>query len=165
MMNPVRAVMLGVAALATIPTRLGARPTVNPATLVRDIDARGPRAVIATLARTGQWDGVVRHIDGGGDAWLAVAAKLAPGSDAGSAEDLGISLATALPRNAAGVLRIMRLDGHNPLRAARVCGLPFIEQPKAQTDTYRASAVDAVTRVSDPALADRRSRCLAALRR
>ncbi len=153
------------AVLALSPAAGGAAPTVNPAALSRDIDARGARAVIAGLAREGQWDGVVHHIDGGSDAWLAVAAKLAPGSDAGSAEDLGISLATALPRNPAGVLRIASPQDDTPLSLARVCGVPFIEQPPSEAAAYRTRAVNAVTRVADPSLADRRARCLAALGR
>ena len=107
----------------------------------------------------------MHHIDAGSDAWLAVAAKLAPGSDAGSAEDLGISLATALPRNPAGVLRAASLQDDTPLSLAHVCGLPFIEQPPSETAAYRTQAVNAVTRVADPSLADRRARCLAALGR
>ncbi len=148
-----------------LPAAAPITPTVNPAALSRDIDARGARAVIADLAHQGRWDGVVHHIDGGSDAWLAVAAKLAPGSDAGSAEDLGISLATALPRNPAGVLRIVSLQENTPLALAHVCSVPFIEQPASETAAYQARAVAAVSHVADPSLAGRRASCLAALRR
>ena len=154
-----------IAVFAALPAAVSAAPTASPATLSRDIDARGARAVIAGLAHGGQWDGVVRHIDGGSDAWLAVAAKLAPGSDAGSAEDLGISLATALPLNPAGVLRTASLSDGAPLSIAHVCSLPFIEQPPSEAAAYRTRAMTAVTRVADPSLADRRTRCLAALAR
>jgi hypothetical protein len=157
------AIFLALCVLAAGPVRAAAMP--GAAGITAAIGRDGARAEVTALNRGGQWDHVLRKIDGGQEAWLDVAARLAPGTDAGAAEDLGISLATALPRNPAGVLRVVSDDPANAvIGVKRVCGVPFIEQPAPETARYVARASAALRRVADPALAARKARCLAALR-
>ena len=103
---------------------------------------------------------------GTGDArWIALAPKLAPGSDAGSAEDLGISLAFSLPRNPRAVLAALDpADGH-VLGAGRVCGMPFIEDTVKDRPAYKRHAIHAVKTVTDPRLSKVRLACLRELER
>ncbi len=157
---PAAAMWLGVVLAAAA----AAAPAIGPVQVSAEIGRTGAHATIARLARSGQWDGVITRIGEGSDAWLAVAAELAPGSDAGSAEDLGIGLATALPHNAAGVLRTASLKSSGtPIGIVHVCGVPFIEQAAAAAEAYRKQAVTAVSHLRDPSLADRKAICLAAL--
>ena len=103
---------------------------------------------------------------GEGDArWIALAPKLAPGSDAGSAEDLGISLAFSLPKNPGAVLAALDpADGHI-LGASRVCGMPFIEDTVKDRPAYKRRSIHALEEVSAPTLAQTKTACLRDLKR
>lgn len=125
----------------------------------------GAQPTIAKLWRDGQWDGVADHIGSGDAAWIALAPKLAPGADAGPAEDLGIALAYALPRNAPAVLAAILAGNNRLVGVQRVCTLPFIEDSVNDRPAYRRDAIKAVSAVSDPALAGVKGACVSALER
>jgi hypothetical protein len=123
----------------------------------------GASATVNALFDQHRWDLVSDKIAAGDGRWVALAAKLAPGTDAGTAEELPIDLAFALPLNAPAVLAAM--DGaHDALTGAdAVCGLPFIEGTIADPAAYKRRAIAAVAKVADPALAAKKAQCLAAL--
>ena len=146
---------------ATSPGVAASAPT--PASISNGIRQEGAKATIAALARAGQWDAVSDHMDSGSSAWIALAPLLAPGSDAGSAEDLGISLAFSLPKNPQAVLAALDPANGHVIGADRVCGLPFVEDTMPDLPAYRLKAIRAVQGVKDRRLASARTACLAAL--
>lgn len=155
--------MVSVLALAAAPgawasPRLASHPTIAAieAAIARD----GPRTTVRRLFDQGRWDVVAGHIARGEPGWVALGGKLAPGTDAGTAEDLSISLAFALPRDAPAVLRVLAAGAAD---AADVCGAPFIEGMVRDVPAYVRRATAAVARVTDGSLAATRAACLDAL--
>ena len=135
---------------------------LTPAGIAAEIDAHGADAVVALLSKTNDYDRVLGHIDTGDVAWVALAPKLAPGTDAGTAEALPIALAFALPRNAPAVLAVLD-PGSSILGPESVCGVPFIEGTVKDIPGYVRRAKAAVAKVSDPKLQASKTACLAAL--
>ena len=133
--------------------------------IAASIDQRGAKATIAVLAKADQWDQVADRMGSGDARWIALAPKLAPGSDAGSAEDLGIALAFSLPKNPQAVLAALDPANGHIIGVGRVCGMPFIEDTVKDRPAYRRLALRAVAGVSAPALSQRRAACLTELRR
>ena len=149
--------------LAALPAL--AAPAAPTATQIQATIAKsGPKAAIAALVKNNQWDAVAAQIATGDSAWVALTPKLAPGADAGTAEDLGLSLATALPINPAAVLAAIDPANGPALGAGRVCSAPFIEDPPAHHAAYLKSALAKAGAVADPALAANRTACLAVLK-
>jgi hypothetical protein len=151
------------AALAATPgalaaPRLASHPTIAAveAAIVRD----GPQRTVRRLFDEGRWDEVAGHIARGEPGWVALGAKLAPGTDAGTAEDLVISLAFALPRDAPAVLAVLQAGAAD---VGDVCGAPFIEGTVRDVPAYVRRATAAVARATDEGLAATRAACLDAL--
>jgi len=137
-------------------------PHPTPAQIAASVTRYGAGETVNALFDQHRWDFVSERIAAGDGAWLALAAKLAPGVDAGTAEELPIDLAFALPRNAAAVLAAIR-DGASDV--GDVCSAPFIEDTVKDIPAYRRHAVAAVERVADPRLATTKTACLVALRK
>ena len=137
---------------------------LTPGRIAASIRQRGPEATIAALAKADQWDQVADRIGSGDGRWIALAPQLAPGSDAGSAEDLGISLAYALPKNPRAVLAVLDPANGHVIGADRVCSIPFIEDTVRDRPAYRRRALRAVGGVTDPALGRARAACVAELK-
>ncbi len=140
-----------------------AAPAPNPAAVRDSIRREGAKATIADLAKADQWGAVSDRMDSGSADWITLAPLLEPGSDAGSAEDLGISLAFSLPKNPRAVLAALDPANGHVIGADRVCGLPFVEDTVPDLPTYRLKAIRAVQEVKDTKLASARTACLAAL--
>lgn len=140
-----------------------AAPPPGPAAIAAQVRHDGAKATVAALNRSQQWDAVMARMQDGTSAWLALAPLLAAGTDAGPSEELGISLAYALPRNAEAVLAVLDPGDGPVLGVGRVCGLPFVEETTARLAAYRRRAIRAVRRVADPRLASARAACLARL--
>ena len=123
-------------------------------------DGAGPTVQrLVTNKRSPQWDAVLRQVETGDDRWLAVARELSAGTDAGTSEGLQVALATALPKNPAGVLR---LAGTQPfLSLTNLCSAPFIEPQPAFFRRYLSSTRKALLRLKDAAIESRRLECLA----
>ncbi len=134
---------------------------LSPKAIAADIKAHGADAVVTRLFTSGDYDRVLDHIDKGEAEWLALAPKLAPGTDAGTAEALVIALAFALPRNPRSVLALT--TGENAFPVEDVCGAPFIEGTIGDVGDYVKKAKAAVARVSDVKLAKAKAACLAQL--
>lgn len=135
----------------------------SPAALAAELASKGARDTVRRLWDSRQYEDVLARIGNGADAWVALAPKLAPGTDAASAEGLTIALATALPRNPASVLRATDAsDG--PTGTKRVCSAPFIEPTAAEIASYTAVAQAALTTVTESDLVSSREACAAALR-
>ena len=142
--------------------QVASRPT--PASIEASIHQHGAEATIAALAKANQWDAVADRIGGGDARWIALAPKLAPGSDAGSAEDLGIALAFSLPKNPHAVLAALDPNNGHIFGASRVCGMPFIEDTVKDRPAYKRRALREVEKVVTPSLAKARATCLSELK-
>jgi hypothetical protein len=129
--------------------RYGAKETVHKLT------ERDP----ADTSMFGDYEGVLDGVASGDPRWLALVPKLAPGTDAGTAESLRIAVARALPKNAAGVLSLISHD--QSWRDA--CSYPMIEPTPKETHAYFSAAVPAVRAVMSPRLHRARALCLAEL--
>jgi len=162
-MTASKAIAIG-AALALAPMAARADPTFprhpTPAQVEASIARYGPQATVSALFDQQRWDYVAGRIGDGGAVWVALAVKLAPGTDAGTAEELPISLAFALPRDAPAVLAAIQ---SGEFAAEDVCGAPFIEGTVRDVPAYLRKATAAVTAVKDPALAATRAACLQTL--
>ena len=130
------------------------------------IESRGAHDAVVYLDKVDELDYMFDQIGRGKSEWVAIAPRIAPGTDAYAAEALGISLAQALPRNPLAVLRVVDLaTKYGGLAVDRVCGTPFIEVTRAYNNAYKRRAIPAVGRVRDPTLAAARAKCLARLKR
>jgi hypothetical protein len=141
--------------------RAAGSPT--PTSILATINLIGPRQTIIGLDKRGQWEEILNRISSGQKAWIALVPRLRAGSDAGSSEDLTISLAAALPKNPAAVLHVIGPDSDPVLGPSRVCGIPFIEQPKRQAALYERQVVMALKAVAAPDLMVARQKCLGVL--
>jgi len=153
--------------LSAIVFMLAAGPAVgatalSPQAIQRDIDLHGAGPVVRRLLANGDYERVMDRIDAGDGRWIALAPKLAPGADAGAAEELPIALAFALPKNAHAVLSVL---GPNGFPIEDVCSAPFIEGTVKDVRGYIRRAEQAVSAVGDPKLATARDACLAELRK
>jgi hypothetical protein len=159
-----RRVMAGVLAAALAGAAAHAAPRFPPRPTPAEVEAslarNGARATVSALFDQRRWDYVSDRIGAGDGAWVALAPRLAAGADAGTAEDLPIALAFALPRNPAAVLAAL---GSGAFDIGEVCGAPFIEGTVSDLPAYVRRARAAVRRVDAPALAAARRACLAAL--
>lgn len=123
-----------------------AHPTAQQ--LTEQIKQNGPQTVISSLYTNDEteWQFVAGEIGKGDDDWLRVAALLAPGSDADSAETLSEAVGMAIPRNPVGVLGIIT-ERYTPLSQKVVCGLPFYSMTEIQLNQYIADAIRALYKV------------------
>ncbi len=138
-----------------------AMPVPSPTSVAAEIAAHGAKRTVDGLIQTKRWDAVTTSMDKGSGAWIALAPKLAPGSDAGSAEDLGLSLALALPVNPRAVLAAIDAKDGPILGLSRVCGRPFIED--SEPAGYQRRALSALSRITDQHLTAIAGRCRTAL--
>ena len=141
---------------------------VTPLAVSRMIDRYGAKATVARLSNAapndthtdfGDFDKVLDGIASGDARWLALVPKLAPGTDAGTAESLPIVLAEALPKNPGGVLRLIKLDAS----WLDVCRYPMIEPTDEEMRAYFKRAIPSVRSVYDPALQAAKHACLSEL--
>jgi hypothetical protein len=102
-------------------------------------------------------------IAAGDEQWLALVPPLSTSGSAEMAEGLISMLAEALPRNAAGVLRVLGDRQMSATLKESTCMHP--EELSGQAArTYLTTAIRAVEAVNDPALQAARTMCLANLR-
>ncbi len=132
--------------LLFVPIIAAAHPTTQQ--LTEQIKQKGAQAVISSLYANDEteWQFVTGEIGKGGADWLRVAALLASGSDADSAETLSEAVAMAIPHNPVGVLNIMT-ERYTPLSQAVVCGLPFYSMSETQLNNYVVDAIRALYKV------------------
>ena len=160
-----------IAALAIhITAASAAAPVPSAAALNAEIDAKGAKEVVNRLNgahpdSNGQndWSRVIDQMWMGRAAYIKLAPKLAPGTDAGTSEDLGISLAHALPLAPITVLRATDPKDGPTLGVSRVCGVPFIEDTVKDIAGYIHAAQLAVGKVATPELQAVKATCLTLL--
>lgn len=140
------------AAAATAPTPADVRAMIEQQGATNAV-----KALYADGADTAGWNAVLEGVAGGDQAWLDLAPLLKPGTDAATAETLTIALSEALPKNAAGAMKLIGKDW----TVDDVCRLGVIEPSEAEVAAWKTGATAAVTAVTDPTLADMKAKCLA----
>ncbi len=170
--NPTLAHFLHVVSIVLVVAfSIDAAPAVaqipSAAALGAEIDAKGAREVVDRLWNSPQdangendWSRVTEQMWKGRAAYIALAPKLAPGTDAGAAEELGISLAHALPLTPATVLRAIDPKDGPVLGVSQVCSVPFIEDTVKDIPAYIRAAQSSVNKVTSPELQAIRAACL-----
>ncbi len=137
---------------------------LTPQAITKDIESNGAKATVQKLTsgrRPRQWESVLRRIRTGDSSWLAVAGMLADGTDAGASEALQIALATALPKNPSGVLRLA--DTQSFLSLEDLCGAPFIEPELSYLKHYLVETRRSLSKLKDARVEQQRAKCLARL--
>ncbi|MET3135289.1 hypothetical protein AAKU55_005597 [Oxalobacteraceae bacterium GrIS 1.11] len=135
---------------------------LTPQAITKNIEKNGAKATVGALSsgtHGHQWEAVLRKIKTGDARWLAVAGVLAEGTDAGTAEDLQVSLAVALPKNPGGVLLLA--DTKSFLSLENICGAPFIEPTHAYIKRYLAEAQHSLENLKDVKVEQQKVKCLA----
>lgn len=132
----------------------------KPQALIADIDNKGPKEVLETLAADESvFDAVCAEIESGDPLWLEIAQRLKSVSDAGAALSLNYAVARALPREP---MRVLRLIG-NVFTIDDVCTSPFIEPKAGIAEEYARRARGALLSVEDSQLQSVRDACLSRL--
>jgi hypothetical protein len=139
----------------------------NAAALSAEIDTKSAREVVNRLGNSphnaggeNNWSRLVEQMWNGHAAYIALAPKLAPGTDAGTAEDLGIALAHALPLVPSAVLSAIDPNNGPVLGVRRVCGVPFIEGTVKDIPGYIRAAQSSAGKVTSPQLQAVKAACL-----
>lgn len=164
------ATLLIVAASSLLSTAAwsGNHYSVTPGAVTRMIEIYGgERAVDMLIARKvknndndlGRFELVLDGIMSGDSAWLALVPRLNTGGHAAAGESLPISLAFALPKNAAGVLRLLARDR----RWLVACGYPMIEPTRNEERAYFKATIPAVRAVREKSLQVAKHMCLSEL--
>jgi hypothetical protein len=155
--------LLGAAAFAG-----QASSAITPGAVERMIDRYGAKRTVDKLSNAppndtqrefGDFDEVLDGIASGNGLWLALVPRLAPGTDAGTAESLPIVIAEALPKNPVGVLRLIKQ--HTSWLDA--CGYPMIEPTRKEMRAYFRATIPAVKSVNEPGLQAVKGLCLSRL--
>lgn len=136
-----------------------AAPPPTTAALAARLDRAGATATVRELNDEDRFDAVLDRIGQGSADWIALAPRLAPGTDAAAAEGLGIALAHALPLNPVAVLRATGVDDDGAVGIKRVCSIPFIETSPSYNGAYARRALAALSAVRETALLSKRDEC------
>ena len=134
---------------------------ITPQWLRAQIQASGARAVVDRLYNAKRYDEISAAVAKGESIWLQLVPLIDEGTDASTAEDLDTALGLALPRNAEGVLKILRFNGTT---IGVVCGAPFYETMQIDIPRYLRKATRAVEHIRDQTLLDAKEECLSALK-
>lgn len=151
--------------------------SLTPALVLQEVRTHGAKKVVARLSKEVElpsgtegfrqfaaplWDEVIEQIETGDPQWLAVAQALRPGTDAGSAEALMITISQALPNAPANVLRIVNTDAHDQrsFNIERVCSASLIEPLSGVQESLLQRSEAALLALRVPELEGKRQACL-----
>jgi hypothetical protein len=137
---------------------------VTPAEVTAMLRSQTPQQTVNALYGTGEnsrWDTVASGIARGDPAWLALAPQIARGTDAGTSDDFGMAAQDALTTNPAGTLRLLT----QVEMGVGACSENGFEVSAEQARAYFQTATAAVESVTDPALQQIKTQCLAELRK
>jgi hypothetical protein len=119
-----------------------------------DVSARihrdGGKKVLADLwDQQAEFEVVLSGIESADREWLDVARLLKPFSDAGSAEEIDMAVARALPKDPE---RVLLLIGHDGFELDFVCTSPFDEPDAGVAEAYERRTLAALAAVKFPDL-------------
>ncbi len=112
---------------------------------------------------TPDWDYVLAKVETGRRAWIIIAVKLYPGTDAGATEMLALALGEALVRAPRDVL----IQSASTFGVESICSGPDVDDPRYETRDRAVAAVahrvTAVSKLHGSDVAALRASCLTAL--
>jgi hypothetical protein len=143
-----------------------ARGALTPAEVRAMVGRDGAAATVRALSQGGTEAAPSRFatfengVASGEQAWLDVVPLIRSGADGETGTGITMSLNDALPKNAAGVLRLIS----NRDDAQSICDDSLTERTAEARGAHRQASIAAVEAVSDPALRDAKANCLVTLR-
>jgi hypothetical protein len=133
----------------------------EPGALLSEIDASGPKAVLARLwADEPHFEAICGQIATGNAQWLEVARRLRSVSDAAITLSLNYSVARALP---VAPVRVLGLVDHGFL-IDDICTSPYIEPEPGVAEAYEARALKALASLRGTKLSSLAEQCAAGIR-
>jgi hypothetical protein len=154
-------ILLIACAYASITTWAVQAAPLTPEGVSVQIEKLGTRAALTRIYNTkGEWQELLKGIGSGTVAWLRVAARLRPASDAGTSEQLDLAVGEALEHQPRNVLTVAM----PAFTISVVCGGPNVDD--ARYDSYELSikAIELrkakLREISDPDLAKLRDDCI-----
>ncbi|MBS9441645.1 hypothetical protein [Photorhabdus heterorhabditis] len=121
-------------------------PNLTPEQVAEKVNSMGARKFVTSTSPNtddSTWDYILSHISSGDPEWLKIVPILSTGVDAGSAEDLTIAVATAIPKNASVVLSILN-NANISISTDSVCSLPFYQGTEAELNQYVVDSIRAL---------------------
>jgi hypothetical protein len=129
--------------------------------VLKEIDRRGPAPVVWELFdRIERWYDLLRNVAGGDPAWLEVAARLRPASDAAATEELSDAVTEAMTISPERVLEMIG-ETNNSFHTVDLCCVRLLVSVAADrliAETDRK--IRALSRVKRRDLAKVRDRCI-----
>jgi hypothetical protein len=137
-----------------------ASPPVTPEkataqSILDEVKARGPKVALHEYTSTAvkKWHYILSQVETGDTQWLLVADQLHTASDASYSEDLEFAVATALPKNPKGVLRLSNF------KLSQVCDVPYLEPTPRVVHSFQTKASAALATVTDSDLQGKKKQC------
>ncbi|ARY99785.1 Uncharacterised protein [Yersinia ruckeri] len=128
-----------------------------------NIEARGAKAVVAELAKSGQLAAVENNIKLGDDNWIAMAPKLADGGNQKFTQSIKSALSSALIYNPAAVLRAV--SDSKTLALTDVCTAPTEATDSAAKTSFQQRASHTLSTIRNNDMTGPRDTCLAELKK
>ncbi|AAM83724.1 hypothetical protein CQP30_16055 [Yersinia pestis] len=128
-----------------------------------NIEARGARAVVAELEKSGQLPAVENNIKLGDDNWIAMAPKLASAGNPKFTEGVKSALSSALIYNPAAVLKAV--SGSKILTLSDVCTAPIDVKDSEAKANFQQRASRTLLTIKNSDMAGPRDSCLAELKK
>ncbi|CNH92544.1 Uncharacterised protein [Yersinia aldovae] len=128
-----------------------------------NIEARGARAVVTELAKSGQLPALENNIKLGDDNWIAMAPKLADGGNAKFTAEVKSALSSALIYNPAAVLKAVSNSKTLPL--SEICTAPADAKDSAAKTSFQQRASHTLSTIKNNDMLSQRDSCLAELKK
>lgn len=128
-----------------------------------NIEARGARAVVADLAKSGQLPAVENNIKLGDDNWIAMAPKLADAGNAKFTEGVKSALSSALIYNPAAVLKAV--NSSKTLKLSDICTAPADAKDREAKTSFQQRASRTLSTIKNNDMMGLRDSCLAELKK
>jgi hypothetical protein len=126
------------------PTLAMAQSSIAPEIVIQRIATSGAKSVVDSMYQNGEeWRQVVAGVATGDEAWLNVAVKLRPGTDAGTAEQLILSIGEALGHRPLSVLKITA----PVLGIKKICGGPDVDDVRFDSYALSIKEIDTRTKI------------------
>ncbi|MET3135412.1 hypothetical protein AAKU55_005722 [Oxalobacteraceae bacterium GrIS 1.11] len=134
---------------------------LTPQAITKYIREHGAKETVRNLYKDNdsrRWDFVIHKMESGDSDWLSIAKIIAEGTDAGTSEDLIVTLAIALPKNPRRVLQLIGTTSF--LSYETVCNAPFIEPTSVYLRNYLRKTRQVLKNLKDTTVEEQRVKCL-----
>ncbi len=134
---------------------------LTPSVVIERLSGNAPRTVVESMYNNGlEWRQFLTGVATGKPAWLRLAIKLKPGTDAGATSQLYLALGEALEHQPQNVLKIAASE----LELGEICGGPDVDDPRYNSYALSIKAIEhrkaMVMKVNDSILRTIRDVCI-----